>query len=74
MSTMIMSKDLITQTHQRIEAHMDQVNPYPKATKEHWLYETGVLRAQLAQCILRDSVNWRAFIQALDRIPPKTPL
>jgi hypothetical protein len=69
-----MSKDLITQTVQRIEAHMDQVNPYSKDTKEHWLYETGVLRAQLAQCILRDSINWQVLINTLNRIPPKTPL
>jgi hypothetical protein len=69
-----MSKDLITQTVQRIEAHMDQVNPYTQDTKEHWLYEVGVLRAQLAQCILRDSINWSVFTHTLDRIPTKTPL
>ena len=71
---MIMSKHLITQTIERIEAHMDQVNPYTRDTKEHWLYEVGVLRAQLAQCILRDSINWHVFTHALDRIPTKTPL
>lgn len=64
-----MSKETITQTAQRLSKLTEQVNPYPRMTRQHALYELGLIRTLLAHCIEADSDNWsrvRSHIHAID--------
>ena len=52
-----MSNDLIHRYVDLVAKTVDRVNPHEPNTREHALYEAGLLRAILSQCILSDSKN-----------------
>jgi hypothetical protein len=52
-----MDQLLIKKYAKYLADQLAQVNPYREGTSQHALYELGLLRSILAQCMLLDSRN-----------------
>jgi hypothetical protein len=63
-----MNNDLINRYADLVGQHVAQVNPHEANTLEHALYEVGLLRAIVAQCILQDNKMKAIMMGVVDGI------
>lgn len=66
-----MDELLVKKYGQHIADQIAQINPYPAATTNHALYELGLLRSILAQCILIDNQNECVLRETVKRLRTK---
>ena len=66
-----MDELLVKKYSQYLADQIAEVNPYPPKTTRHALYELGLLRSILAQCVLIDSRNEVVLRETVKRLRTK---